>query len=241
MNNNNGSSDLLDRALRDLSAEQRARVLDLVIRLEIDRDDPLWLIAIAIGQLQVLVTDAPEDWRETFVNFQSELITWTNTHLETLEAIAKQALVAKSLAKTSNELNNSTEKLLILLNEHSKNSNNSDRELRYLKNSLTNLQKNMESRFQTVERGTGQNLARIETKISSNGNMMKSLGTWAVCNMALVGIFSILTLSGFVQVSRWQSDNAKKIEWLLEKGNRNDCLRGIKPKNSPECRSVMNK
>ena len=105
MNNNNGSSDLLDRALRDLSAEQRARVLDLVIRLEIDRDDPLWLIAIAIGQLQVLVTDAPEDWRETFVNFQSELITWTNTHLETLEAIAKQALVAKSLAKTSNELN----------------------------------------------------------------------------------------------------------------------------------------
>ena len=56
MNNNNGSSDLLDRALRDLSAEQRARVLDLVIRLEIDRDDPLWLIAItlvAIASLSV--------------------------------------------------------------------------------------------------------------------------------------------------------------------------------------------
>ena len=238
---NNGSSDLLDRALRDLSAEQRARVLDLVIRLEIDRDDPLWLIAIAIGQLQVLVTDAPEDWRETFVNFQSELITWTNTHLETLEAIAKQALVAKSLAKTSNELNNSTEKLLILLNEHSKNSNNSDRELRYLKNSLANLQKNMESRFQTVERGTGQNLAQIEAQISSNRNMMKSLGVWVVCNMIVVGVFSIFILGGFVQISRWQSNNAMKIEWLLEKGNRNDCLRGIKPKNSPECRSVMNK
>lgn len=241
MNNNNGSSDLLDRALRDLSAEQRARVLDLVIRLEIDRDDPLWLIAIAIGQLQVLVTDAPEDWRETFVNFQSELITWTNTHLETLEAIAKQALVAKSLAKTSNELNNSTEKLLILLNEHSKNSNNSDRELRYLKNSLTNLQKNMESRFQTVERGTDQNLARIEAKISSNGNMMKSLGIWAVCNIILVGVSSLFLMGWLIQLSVWESNNAEKIEWLLIKANRNDCLRGIKPKNSPECKSVMNK
>lgn len=237
MNNNNGSSDLLDRTLRDLSAEQRARVLDLVIRLEIDRDDPLWLIAIAIGQLQVLVTDAPEDWRETFVNFQSELITWTNTHLETLEAIAKQAEVANSLARTSSKLQNLIKKSSIILIEHSENSNNLELELRIIKKSLENLQKNMVSRFEIMEKST----ARNSSEIMRNANSVKGLGGWVVSSLVVLAISSSACLSLLVISFKLERDNAEKIEWLLKKGNRNDCLRGIKPKNSPECRSVMNK
>ena len=77
MESNGKSTDLLDRALRDLTAEQRARTLDLVLRLGIERDDPLFLITLAIGQLKVLVEDAPQEWNNTFHSFTSYLDAWT--------------------------------------------------------------------------------------------------------------------------------------------------------------------
>jgi hypothetical protein len=97
-------TDLLDRVLRDLNAEQRARVLELVVRLDLDKDDPLWLVAIAIGQLQVLVEDAPEDWQTLFHGFQGDLNTWTQTHLHTLEVVADKARVTASLSEYTQEL-----------------------------------------------------------------------------------------------------------------------------------------
>ena len=66
-------SKLLDRVLQGLDASQRARVLDLVVRLGIEPDDPLFLISLATSQLQVLVEDAPKDWAELFGTFLTEL------------------------------------------------------------------------------------------------------------------------------------------------------------------------
>lgn len=236
-NNGKGEQYLLDRVLHNLSPEQRERVRDLVITLELDQEDPFWLIVIAIGQLQVLVTDAPEEWQELFINFQAELRTWTETHLETLETIAKQALVARSLGETSNNLNTSTEKLLFLLNKHSKESTSSERELKILNQTLDKLRKDIDSRSEKSAIDLGRELFRIQENISVE---IKNLRLLVVCGSVMFALLSFLFLGFFIRLSALQGVNAEKIEWLLKKGNRNDCLQGIKRKDSLECKNLIN-
>ncbi len=108
--------DLLEKVLRDLTPEQRARVLELVVRLDLDTDDPLWLVALAIGQLQVLVEDAPDDWQTLFKGFQGDLTTWTNTHLHTLEVVADKAKVTANLAEYTQELSSILKTLVTACN-----------------------------------------------------------------------------------------------------------------------------
>lgn len=110
------SSELLDTVLRDLTPDQRARVLELVVRLDLDQDDPLWLVAIAIGQLQVLVEDAPNDWQGLFSAFQGDLNIWTQTHLQTLEMLANRADKTADLAEYTQQLGATLQTLIAACN-----------------------------------------------------------------------------------------------------------------------------
>lgn len=147
-------SDLLDRALRDLTAEQRARVLDLVTLLGIDRDDPLWLVCLAIGQLQVLVEDAPVEWKDLFIGFQEELTAWTDQNIRTLEAIAKQAETAEHLAASANALTQSLTALTRILNEQNSSSSPSHGQSGDLMLALTDLREGLSHRLDQIERNS---------------------------------------------------------------------------------------
>jgi hypothetical protein len=117
--NGNGKhgQDLLDRVLAGRPDDVKARVLELVVRLGIDPRDELFLIMIALGQLQCLIEDSPNDWQALFHTFQEELIQWTDTHLETLETLARKAQTEEMLANTCTELVSSLARLTTTCNE----------------------------------------------------------------------------------------------------------------------------
>lgn len=117
--NGNGKhgQDLLDRVLAGRPDDVKARVLELVVRLGIDPRDELFLIMIALGQLQCLIEDSPNDWQALFQTFQEELTQWTDTHLETLETLARKAQTEEMLASTCTELVSSLARLTTLCSE----------------------------------------------------------------------------------------------------------------------------
>ncbi len=98
--------DLLDRVLAGKPADVKARVLDLVLRLQINPNDELFLLMIGLNYLVLLVEDAPDDWQDLFINFQDELEKWTDIHLETLNSIVQKAEQEKTLAENLKRLVN---------------------------------------------------------------------------------------------------------------------------------------
>jgi hypothetical protein len=111
------AKDLLDRILEGKPDSAKARVLSLVYRLKIDANDPLFLVMTAMGYLQTLIEDSPQEWEETFAAFREELNAWTEVHLETLETLAKRAESEKNLSDVSSKLASLLEKFMISANE----------------------------------------------------------------------------------------------------------------------------
>ncbi|MDY6936925.1 MAG: DUF6753 family protein [Cyanobacteriota bacterium] len=195
------STDLLDRVLRDLSPEQKARVLELVVRLELDTDDPLWLVAIALGQLQVLVEDAPEDWQTLFGGFQGELTTWTNTHLKTLEVVADKARVTASLSEYTSELSSILKTLVTACNAlierlqvSQMTSHSSDRELRSLN---TTIESEMDSLKALSKR---QHNSLLEALESLTPRHLRHRAAPASAAAKLAALFSGLALMGILGI-----------------------------------------
>lgn len=97
-------TELLDRVLEGKSAEVKARVLDLIVRMGIDPEDEFFLIFIALGQLQVLIEDSPQEWQALFTSFKEELRSWENSNLRTLGQITQQIQLLERLTNGINEL-----------------------------------------------------------------------------------------------------------------------------------------
>lgn len=195
------STDLLDRVLRDLNAEQKARVLELVVRLDLDTDDPLWLVAIAIGQLQVLVEDAPEDWQTLFGGFQGELTTWTNTHLKTLEVVADKAKVTANLSEYTSELSSILRTLVTACNAlierlqvSEMTSNNSDQRFR---SSLNTIESEMDSLKAQSKRQHNSLLDALE---SLTPRSLRHRAAPASAAAKLAALFSGLALLGILGI-----------------------------------------
>lgn len=115
--NGHKAQDLLDRMLEGKPDTAKARVLNLVYRLKIDANDPLFLVMIAMGYLQTLIEDSPEAWEQTFESFKEELNAWTELHLETLESLAKRAESEKNLSDVSSRLATLLEEFMLSPNK----------------------------------------------------------------------------------------------------------------------------
>lgn len=203
-------------------------MLDLVLLLQIDRDDPLWLICLAIGQLQVLVQDAPLEWQNLFEAFQEELTAWTNTHLNTLEAIARQAATAERLATSANELTTSLTALTRILSEQTASSMTSTQNYESLRGALTDLREAMSHRLDKIELSSqNRQTPTLNPVISTNGTF----------KLSLLIVFGAVAF-GMYTLWQGQQANAQRLEWVLIKLTRQECLVRIKPANSPECKRL---
>ena len=72
----NGQSDKtqwLDKALEGSPPETKARVLEIILKYKIDPDNEFFMIFVALGSLQILIEQSPQDWQVLFENFQEEL------------------------------------------------------------------------------------------------------------------------------------------------------------------------
>jgi hypothetical protein len=112
-------SDLLERMLEGKPDDTKVRVLNLVYRLKINPDDPFFLVFIAMGYLQTLIEDSPQEWEDTFQQFKEELDEWTSIHLETLETLAKRAESEKNLSDVSSRLATLLEQFMLSENKPS--------------------------------------------------------------------------------------------------------------------------
>lgn len=231
MTNGKRQTDLLDRALRDLSPEQRARVLDLTLRLEIDRDDPLWLICLALGQLQVLVEDAPETWRGVFEAFSLDLRQWTDSNLQMLEAIARQAEAGADLTEVAKNLVTALGALTRLLTEQTQTSSTVGQE-EALRHRLEDLRIGLDYRLTAIS----ERLEHLATPPQAAA--LPTSGMGGRYAQTLLALLLAAVSGGGVVLWQGQQQQAQILRWLLYKANRQECVQKLAPVWSAQCRAV---
>ena len=78
--------DLLAQALKGKSEDFKKRVLHFARSCGLSQDDPLFLIMVATGQLEVMLEDAPETLQLLFETWNQDLA----NNLEKVEQVAVQ-------------------------------------------------------------------------------------------------------------------------------------------------------
>ena len=76
--------DLLAEALKGKSEDFKRRVLDFTFRSGLSQDDPLFLVLVATGQLEVMLEDAPQVLQILFKTWNKDLA----SNLEKVEQVA---------------------------------------------------------------------------------------------------------------------------------------------------------
>ncbi|MDJ0733553.1 MAG: hypothetical protein QNJ47_05595 [Nostocaceae cyanobacterium] len=105
---------LLAEALQGKSEAFKKRVLDFVLSCGLSPDDPLFLVLIATGQLEVMLEDAPKSLEMLFKNWSQDLA----TNLELVEQVtverqkvainrAANALIHEALLREGRSILNS--------------------------------------------------------------------------------------------------------------------------------------
>ncbi|AKG21327.1 DUF6753 family protein [Calothrix sp. 336/3] len=83
--------DLLAEALRGKSDDFKRRVLDFVSKTGLSQDDPLFLVLVATGQLEVMLSDAPQTLQLLFQ-------TWNQDLAHNLEQVEQVAIARQKVA-----------------------------------------------------------------------------------------------------------------------------------------------
>jgi hypothetical protein len=91
MNKPQTPDDLLAEALRGKSDDFKRRVLDFVSKTGLSQDDPLFLVLVATGQLEVMLSDAPQTLQLLFQ-------TWNQDLAHNLEQVEQVAIARQKVA-----------------------------------------------------------------------------------------------------------------------------------------------
>lgn len=234
-------NELLERVLVGLDDSQRARVLELVVRLGIEPDDPLWLIAIATSQLQVLVEDAPESWSHLFATFLEEIDQWKHHNLKTLEQMTLEAQAVQGLTTSCEQLQSNVSSLqqtLLLLINDLKQSNQNNQSLteqfRSLKRDLlmaltTQQSCHPSSKLKTVEK---------ETVLPNYHKLRRSNTRWSVSQRVLLYFASGSFLLFGLQAMQLRRGTEHQVNRLMQEQLIRDCRLSVLPPASEICQSL---
>ena len=225
----------LDTALEDKPLETKNRVLEFIIKFggDLAEDSEFWMLFAAIGYLQTIVLESPQEWRDTFDSFNTELISWSETNVTTLELLVQKAQTTEELSKTSIELMNSVEKLAKLCSVLIKASETSStQESKSLTSSLKALESSLTSILSDFSQSVSSRLSQIEGQITNSPSPRRGK-QWV---MVLVGMIAILGMQVYDHLIFRQT--SQRVQWILSKQNRRDCLEGIKSQDSAECKNL---
>ena len=149
---------MLDRALEGASTQEKARVRNVLLSFDIEPDHEFYIIFVAIGQLLVLVKEAPENWRALFDDVHKELKLWSKENFKSLESI-------KLHAETSAELIVVLRQLLDLMRSSQTSSHETSTTLHSLKLALSSIESKLEW-LQTWHKVSRSKLTSIESQLS---------------------------------------------------------------------------
>ena len=230
----------LDKALEGQPAEVKARVLEIALKFGVDVEDPFFLIFVALGQLQVLIETSPQDWQTLFTSFESELHQWTQTNLQTLDVLANKAETTETLARTSQELTSILTELVKVahglithLQASNTKSNTWQPALTTLEQKLTvcleTVSQDLKHEHQTTRKGWKQ-AQHTQNRI------------WGVRKETIVLGLLFLSMAGNIALFLSQNQMLlrmdQRVEWILKKETRRECLTGIKSPESAECQGL---
>lgn len=231
--------ELIDQALEGQSAEVKARVLAIIIRYNIDVRNEFFLIFVAIGHLLAIVEESPENWRALFDDFKGELDEWTNANLRTLEAIHQQGAAQERMSQSFLKLTDS------ILNSNGK--------TEALQSNLIKLSKtlgSLTSSLNQITQDSRQNRDAISTVRSDMSKLVTGLlnvkksaeGASSTSFWLTVGS-GVLTLAlgiGFWQQHQTLAEHSKRLQWIQEKAEREECLNGIVSADEGYCQQYFN-
>ncbi|NJO93954.1 MAG: hypothetical protein HC820_05575 [Hydrococcus sp. RM1_1_31] len=239
-------TEAIDQLLSGRSSETRASVLEYMMKYGIDPENEFFIIFVALGELETLIEDSPQQWQDLFKQFQEVLTQWGEHEYRDVKTLAHKASVTELLAANSEKLSNSLVKLLEvcegLMNQLQKANG-------LQLNSLSQLQTS-ETELKNLVEQTRNDLSKLHNQIealnsslalqSNNPANQKQLA-WTWKDSVLVGLVAIAILTtamGSISQSRVSGEMGQKVQWLLQKANRQECRTGIKSIHSPECQGL---
>ncbi|MEM7757931.1 MAG: hypothetical protein AAF298_07385 [Cyanobacteria bacterium P01_A01_bin.40] len=202
--------------------------------MDIEPEDPLWLICLSLNQIFVLLEDHPE----LLSQFTTQLESWSNNHIAVLEALSRKAQTMEELSQVSKELTTSLTKLVSVSQELMQRSLTSD----------PNLETSL-SKLKTSNKTIIKDLKKVrETQEEQNQCLNARLApppktkNWSG-NLSLLLSTVTLTLVGF---STWQLysaqdilfDTAERSQWIWHRTLTRDCQEGLKAADSQECQGL---
>lgn len=233
---------MLDRALEDASAEHKARVRGLLLRYGIEHDNEFYMLFVAFGHLTILVEEAPENWQALFDDVHRELKQWSQENFKSLQSIQQHAKTSADLIAVLKQLLGSMKhsdtrslRMLESLNGFSQQLLSIESSLVSVRTSSQQLKKKSADQFDLL---SGQ-LMSLE-RFANRGSRIWSFS--AVVGAVAVGLLLINSWTMARRLNQQQAlveDQGKRIGWLLEKANRQECAIGVKPADDPQCRQYQ--
>lgn len=242
---------LLDKALDGETDAVKARVLDLVLASGINPEEEFFLLSLGLNHIKVLLHEAPTQLQSWSVAFQQTLDAWASSHAQTLQVIAQKAEATAALTDTAGQL-------ATLLTSHTQTCNALIRQLQaahhawgesWAQQTTVNAEilETLRVLLPTIEQQTAQlKTLASEVKAGRYSDPLTALGLrssgWkhAVIHVAafsaIIGSIAMSTFAVFyIQDRAMHQAMAERIEYLLQKQNRRDCLEGVLLPESPLC------
>ena len=235
----------VEQLLNGRSEAIKTNVLNYIVKYNINPEHEFFVIFVALGTLETLIETSPQEWQEIFKGFEGELGKWANSNLETLNLISQKASITEQLARNSESLANTLKQFLEVCGEQTiqlqKCNSLLTSYLSQLQTSSTELKSLGEKNNNQISQLESQvnNLSSTLENQSKSNPPNKKIWTWK--DNVLIGlVISVLvtTVSFGVVQNQVNQKMGQRVQWLLEKANRRDCLAGIKKPNSPECKSL---
>ena len=226
------------RRLKGASTEAKARVRNVLLRFGIEPDHEFYIIFVAIGQLLILVEEAPENWRALFDDVHRELKQWSQENFKSLQSIQRHA-------QTSAELIAVLKQLLDSMKVSEGRSSETKATLQALRLKLSSIESSLDS----ILASSSHNQSSLD-RLSSQMNELSESAN----RREWISIFSLLMtvwVAGLLVFNYWSMTRrlnvqellvrrqTERIDWLLEKANREECLTGMKPASDPQCRQYF--
>jgi len=236
-------SPLLDKVLHGLNDTQRSRVLDLVVTLGLDQNDPLFLIAIATGQLQLLLEDAPLDFANLFATLLEELDLWKDQNVQTLQQMTLEAQAVQGLTQSCKTLQNNVSSLQGILLTLIKELEISNQNNQQWKSSFDSLKRDLILSLSTHNlRNTPQSSSVPLTPIKplSRQASKSPMTTWGGSTLLLGLITGSFLVSSFqfMQIRHAQSIQQRQLNHLIDEQTRRNCIESLLPANGQDCQNL---
>lgn len=248
---------LLDKALDGETEAIKARVLQLVLDTGINPEEEFFLLCIAFNHLKVMLYEAPQQltaWSDTL---QQTLDAWAASYAQTLELIAQKAEATAALTETASQL-------ATPLTSHTQTCNALMRQLQVSHQAWgesweqqgsvnADIQQALQALTEKLDQHMGEQarqLAVLSAAVQkmNSPNPLTALGLspdkgWkqiifymTSLSLTIGAVAMSLLAFTYFQDRPAIRQTTQKVDYLLQKQNRRDCLEGVKAADSLECR-----